>query len=699
MRMDEVIGYERWPVSGPLNYYDLESLLIRKEELSYELNSNWYIHHDADEIREAPWINEKLRDAIWIVDQAGYNAIDFTVIDFFPVDNSYTVGKSVIDSCKYFNFGTRPGHFLQIRAWKNSEQKIDLHSTGGHKVAFSGQKIFPIKFLLRHYPLRSQQQAEKKIFIDRLPRFYVGKKKGWHNQYDHYRPGDSIIKKKEDLLFFNDHFYNEFLIQRLSGIGIEKMEINDNKKNEVPKGLFAQPNKYARTLHVDILTHKIVYHGYQEFELTQQTVKPLDIDLALRKKYSLLKDFFTPNYLFKRKFLDIGANSGFFSFWALQNGADKAFAIDIDQDYLNAIRLGKEKFDFDKLEIINENIMGWSQPGDVVLALALVHWVYSCTALYGSLDATIKKLADITNYMLIIEWIEPDDQAINFFNHIQWNNDLIYEPYTFDNFIAALSKYFVRYEYIGDISSTRKLFIAFKTEYMVDLSVPFELIMPVEKLISSRFLASLDGIDYWSSVYKDADTIIKQATLNLGEREAIFLRQLDSEHFPKVYETWTGDGFSVAVIEKIKGSPLEEVKHEFQQNLLKMNNLIDDIIIILELLHLKSIRHRDIRMDNLLFRNEKLVLIDFGWAESFDSKISTPPFLGGDEKAPDGNHCDVYSMGKVIENVNANIYEHVTQLAQLMANRDPVLRITNLNHLRTIWKTLKAVNKNPHHKE
>ena len=35
-------------------FFDLTALLKMKERLSQEIDADWFIHHDADEIREAP---------------------------------------------------------------------------------------------------------------------------------------------------------------------------------------------------------------------------------------------------------------------------------------------------------------------------------------------------------------------------------------------------------------------------------------------------------------------------------------------------------------------------------------------------------------------------------------------------------------------------------------------------------------------
>ena len=197
----EVIGFERWPKDGPKDYYDWEGILKRKEELSREIDGEWFIHSDADEIMEAPWRDVCLRDAFWKVEQQGYNAVDFAVINFSPIDDFYTSKDSLKDYFDYFEFRYNPGYFTLIRAWKKTLNPIDLHSSGGHEIKFSSRKIFPFKFLIRHYPIRSQEQGNKKVFIERKPRFESEREKfGWHTQYDHLQQPTNFIKSPNDLL-------------------------------------------------------------------------------------------------------------------------------------------------------------------------------------------------------------------------------------------------------------------------------------------------------------------------------------------------------------------------------------------------------------------------------------------------------------------------------------------------------------------
>ena len=187
------------------------------------VDADWVIHHDADEIRQSPWPGVSLVDALARVDELGYNAIDFTVIDFRFIgigDEQPPYERGL----RHFEFGTRPGHFLQVKGWRNDGQ-VDLSSTGGHDAQFEGRRIFPLKFLLKHYPLRSPEQARRKVFVDREQRRDGGRTEpGWHTQYDRYtKEGGSIGWTPDGLLEWDDSFYERHLIERLSGIGLSEV--------------------------------------------------------------------------------------------------------------------------------------------------------------------------------------------------------------------------------------------------------------------------------------------------------------------------------------------------------------------------------------------------------------------------------------------------------------------------------------------
>jgi hypothetical protein len=88
----------------------------------------------------------------------------------------------------------RPWDKVQVKCWKRTSARVDLVSSGGHDVLFPDRRVFPLRFLLRHYPIRSQTHGERKIFIERRPRLDVTERElGWHIQYDHVEEGHNFL--------------------------------------------------------------------------------------------------------------------------------------------------------------------------------------------------------------------------------------------------------------------------------------------------------------------------------------------------------------------------------------------------------------------------------------------------------------------------------------------------------------------------
>jgi hypothetical protein len=99
-------------------FFDLRAVLRAKEKLAREINADWFIHHDADEIREAPAPYKTLREAICAVDREGYNAINFDEFVFVPTsDNDSFEGTDYPKTMRYYYF-FEPCPLRQIKGGK-----------------------------------------------------------------------------------------------------------------------------------------------------------------------------------------------------------------------------------------------------------------------------------------------------------------------------------------------------------------------------------------------------------------------------------------------------------------------------------------------------------------------------------------------------------------------------------------------------
>ena len=214
------VTWERFPASGDTGHFELEKLLGRVEEVAADCGADWVIHHDADEIRESPWPGVSLIDALWAIEQWGYNGIDHTVVNFRPVEDSWSSGDDLATSFPWCEFGDTPADFLQIKGWKPQGRRLTMAANAGHQVQFEGRRVFPYKFLLRHYSIRSQAHGERKVLRERQPRWSEEERaKGWHVHYDHYENGTSFLWSREGLRRW-DQIDQGFLLARLSGVGL-----------------------------------------------------------------------------------------------------------------------------------------------------------------------------------------------------------------------------------------------------------------------------------------------------------------------------------------------------------------------------------------------------------------------------------------------------------------------------------------------
>jgi hypothetical protein len=200
-----LLTIERFPKDGPAVHHDWKKMLARIEEITKEMEADWFLLQGADEIHASAWKDLNLKEGIQRVDSEGFNCIDHAVMTFHPVDNGFVAGTDYERYFKHFEFIDRPGHFLVINGWKNFGQAISLADSAGHEIRFEGRRVYPHKFLLKHYPVRSQAHGEKKIFEERKPRWSPeNKAHGWHTHYDSVHSGHVFLRSPSGLNFYDE---------------------------------------------------------------------------------------------------------------------------------------------------------------------------------------------------------------------------------------------------------------------------------------------------------------------------------------------------------------------------------------------------------------------------------------------------------------------------------------------------------------
>lgn len=274
--------------------YDWTALLKRKEELSRQLDYDWFMHVDADEIRYSPWAHRNLREGIELVDQMGFNLINFRLFNF-RLTHEKSADQSIEEALKHYS-AVEQFNRMQVKAWKKSSG-IDLVSHAGHLALLPQPKIFPIRFIHKHYPVRSIEQGTRKIIKERLARYSTSdRRKGWHVQYDHMSVDRDQIRQEliwdtRELKQFDTHEITNELFMDASkllayyatGSGLETFHINQNTLNQ------ALPNAHliAQEVKAELLgtAHNIVKQIKQghaiQLDLNEDTQEAVSIIAGL----------------------------------------------------------------------------------------------------------------------------------------------------------------------------------------------------------------------------------------------------------------------------------------------------------------------------------------------------------------------------------------------------------------------------------
>lgn len=175
-----LIGIERIPRHG---MYQWRKILMRKEQLADEIQADWLMHADPDEIRVAPHSAQTLAQAFAEVDRQGYNAVNFMEYTFLPVRESPDHDNAEFQKTMRWYYPFAPRHPHQIKAWKKQNSRwpgtrvffrelirnrrwkvpsVNLLDTGGHVVQFPGIRLYPVDFKLKHYIVLSLEHAIQK---------------------------------------------------------------------------------------------------------------------------------------------------------------------------------------------------------------------------------------------------------------------------------------------------------------------------------------------------------------------------------------------------------------------------------------------------------------------------------------------------------------------------------------------------------
>ncbi|CAK68809.1 unnamed protein product (macronuclear) [Paramecium tetraurelia] len=152
----------------------------------------------------------------------------------------------------------------------------------------------------------------------------------------------------------------------------------------------------------------------------------------------------------------------------------------------------------------------------------------------------------------------------------------------------------------------------------------------------------------------------KKAILN----ELQIMRQLNHTHIMQMYEVYETQNSLYVGLELLEGGSLYDlIKEKTLLSTSQIQQIMVGVLQGLHHMHQKDIMHRDLKLENILFKHQKkmdsVVIADYGLATKVNepvylySRCGTPGFVAPevinlkDQKAHYSEVCDIYSLGLV----------------------------------------------------
>ncbi len=214
----ERVALERWPAGGPVEKYLWTELLDRKAEIGSAHPGRWIVHIDSDELWRSPWPELSLAEAFGVAERYGATAVGASMFTFVPTRDGFSAADEPLEFFTHFTYPPHDSYETLLRAWRQPESRIDLSSSGGHEACFAPRSVFPYRFPLFHYPFRSEAQARRKLYRDRLPRFVAEEcERGWHVHFTELGCDERFVSLP-DLLHRHDPatFRSSYLLEMIS---------------------------------------------------------------------------------------------------------------------------------------------------------------------------------------------------------------------------------------------------------------------------------------------------------------------------------------------------------------------------------------------------------------------------------------------------------------------------------------------------
>ena len=175
------------------------------------------------------------------------------------------------------------------------------------------------------------------------------------------------------------------------------------------------------------------------------------------EKHDLIRDAFAAE-VSGATYMDIGSNQGFFIAQAALSGAKTCLGIEKTPE----IKLQSERM-LEAVGLDNVNVSNLRfvkdvplPTHDVVSAFAIIHHIYLMDGSFPTLDDLVKWFAKTANKSLFIEYAHNP----GYIERAEKRHGRSFEDYTEENLVQALEKRFLSVRKLGDVSSSRAVYLA-----------------------------------------------------------------------------------------------------------------------------------------------------------------------------------------------------------------------------------------------
>jgi glycosyltransferase involved in cell wall biosynthesis len=161
---------------------NLEALTLRLYRMAQEHRPDWLIFSDGDEIQQSRERGRTVHQVVSDADASGSNIVQYDRFDFFMCDKDDPAIESPRRRLRHYSW---QGDF-NYRAFKNVPG-VRANPSFAHYPLFPDgypYRIGPERLILRHYPYRSPDHAERKIsnILDKIASSTDGPQT-WHSRY------------------------------------------------------------------------------------------------------------------------------------------------------------------------------------------------------------------------------------------------------------------------------------------------------------------------------------------------------------------------------------------------------------------------------------------------------------------------------------------------------------------------------------